>query len=302
MKRVSSAIAVICAAAAFTLGSTDVLAQVARKSPWGPSDEIGALNMMTSQSRLDILEQVASGAIYDLAVDLFVGMPTCCEMLFADPSYQLSMTHAPARGATTEVLSHSSDVVSMSTHTGTHIDALNHIGLHGRIWNEVRADEAVGVRGWSRSGVDKYPPIVARGVLIDVATSKNLEHLPASYAITAADLQEALRKQGTILRPGDVVLIRTGLMRLWPDKSRYRLEVQAGLSLDAAKWLATEQRAMLLGADNLGLEKFPSSDPALLAPVHAYLLAEQGVSFIEALWLEDLARDQVHEFLFIRRH
>ena len=288
-RRLLAAFASICAATAIAVGSTDVQAQMARnvaqKSPWGPADEIGTLNMMTSQSRLDILEQVASGVIYDLAVDLFVGMPTCCE-LFGDPSYQIWMTHVPARGGTPELLSHSGDVVSMSTHTGTHIDALNHFGLHGKIWNDVRADDAVGVRGWSRSGVDKYPPIVARGVLIDLAKSKNLEHLPASYAVTVADLQEALRKQNTKLRPGDVVLIRTGLMRLWPDRSKYRLEVQAGLSLEAAKWLATQQRVMLLGADNLGLERFPSSDPAMLAPVHGFLLAEQGVSFMETVWLK----------------
>jgi len=303
MKHLATATAGICAAMALAMVNPAVHAQsagnAAQKSPWGPADEIGTLNMMTAQSRLDILEQVASGAIYDLAVDLFVGMPTCCDVLFGDPSYQIWMTHVPARGEADELLSHSGDVVSMSTHTGTHIDALNHFGLHGKIWNQVRADDAVGVRGWTRSGVDKYPPIVARGVLIDVAKSKNVEHLSPSYAITVADLQEALKKQNTTLRPADVVLIRTGLMRLWPDRSKYRLEVQAGLSLEAAKWLATRQRAMLLGADNLGLEKFPSSDPANMAPVHAFLLAEQGVSFMEGMWLEDLARDQVHEFLFI---
>jgi AcrR family transcriptional regulator/kynurenine formamidase len=301
-KRLLTAFASICAAAAIAAGSTDVQAQAARnvaqKSPWGPGDEIGTLNMMTSQSRFAILQQVASGVVYDLAVDMFVGMPTCCE-LFGDPGYQIWMTHAPARGKTSELLSHSGDVVSMSTHTGTHIDALNHFGLHGKIWNGIQADDAVGARGWSRSGADKYPPVIARGVLIDLAKSKNLEHLPASYAISVADLQEALQKQGTKLQPGDVVLIRTGLMRLWPDRSKYRLEVQAGLSLEAAEWLAKQQRAMLLGADNLGLEKFPPADPAVLAPVHGFLLAEQGVSFMEAVWLEDLARDQVHEFLFI---
>jgi hypothetical protein len=33
----------------------------AAKSPWGASDEIGTLNMMTNGSRLDILKQVTSG-------------------------------------------------------------------------------------------------------------------------------------------------------------------------------------------------------------------------------------------------
>jgi kynurenine formamidase len=209
------------------------------------------------------------------------------------------MTHTPARDTAKELLSYSGDAVSLYTHSGTHLDALNHFGLHGKIWNQVSAEDALGVRGWTKSGVDKYPPIVARGVLIDVAKSKNMAHLPTSYAITVTDLQEALKKQGTTLRPGDVVLTRTGIMTLWPDQAKYRLEDQAGLSLEAAQWLVEGQKAMLLGADNFAVESFPSKVPDNLAPVHAYLFAERGVSLLEVLWLEDLAKDQVYEFLFI---
>ena len=187
----------------------------------------------------------------------------------------------------------------MYTHTGTHIDTLNHFGLYGKIWNQVDSRDAVGVRGWTKSGADKYPHIIARGVLIDVAGSKGVKHLPTSYGITVADLQEALKKQGTTLRPGDIVLTRTGLMTLWPDPEKYRLLDQAGLSLAAAQWLVESQKAMLLGADNFGVENFPSPDPKNFVPVHTYLQAEQGVSLLEALWLEDLAKDRVYEFLFI---
>lgn len=271
---------------------------VAAKSPWGPADEIGTLNAMTDASRLDVLKHVASGKVYDLGTDLFVGMPLCCTA-FGDPSFQIFMTHAPARDGGKEVLSYSGDGVSMYTHTGTHIDALNHFGLHGKIWNDVSADDAMGVRGWTKSGVDKYPPIIARGVMIDLAKSKNLVHLPSSYAITVADLQAALKSQGTKLRPGDVVLIRTGLMTLWPDPAKYRLLDEPGLGLEAAQWLVEENKAMLLGADTLGVEQLPSPNPANFVPVHSYLLVEKGVSLIEAMWLEDLAKDQVYEFLFI---
>jgi kynurenine formamidase len=270
----------------------------AAKSPWGPDDEIGTLNMMTDTTRADVLKQVTGGKVYDRGVDLFVGMPTCCAP-FGDPSFQIWMTHNPARGTGKEVLSYSGDAISLYTHTGTHIDTLNHFGLNGKIWNQVSADDAVGVRGWTKSGADKYPPIVARGVLIDVAKAKNVVHLPTSYGITVADLQDALKKQGTKLRPGDVVLTRTGLMTLWPDVNKYRLLDQAGLSLEAAQWLVESQKAMLLGADNFGVENFPSKDPVNFVPVHTYLQAEQGVSLVEALWLEDLSKDQVYEFLFI---
>src|SRR5262245_43303001 len=58
---------------------------VAAKSPWGPADEIGTLNTMTDASRLEVLKQVANGKVYDLGVDLFVGMPNCCGP-FGDPT------------------------------------------------------------------------------------------------------------------------------------------------------------------------------------------------------------------------
>lgn len=302
MKRLVTETGIICAVVMFVVGNTHVQAQIAKneaqKSPWGPADEIGALNMMTDASRLDVLKQVASGKVYDLGVDLFVGMPNCCGSS-GDPTLQVWMTHTPARDTAKELVSYSGDGVSMYTHSGTHIDTLNHFGLHGKIWNQVSAEDALGVRGWTKSGADKYPPIVARGVLIDVAKSKNVAHLPTSYAITVADLQEALKKQGTTLHPGDVVLTRTGIMTLWPDQAEYRLEDQAGLSLEAAQWLVEGQKAMLLGADNFGVESFPSKDPNNFVPVHAYLLAERGVSLLEVVWLEDLAKDQVYEFLFI---
>lgn len=279
-------------------GQAQIATNVARRSPWGPTDEIGTLNMMSDASRVDVLRQIASGKVYDLGVDLFVGMPSCCAAA-GDPTYQSWMTHTPRRGATNELLSYSGDAISMYTHTGTHLDTLNHFGLRGRIWNQVSVEDALGVRGWTKSGADKYPPIVARGVLIDVATSKNVVHLPASYAITVADLQDALAKQGSILRPGDVVLTRTGLMSLWPDQAKYRGDDQSGLSLEAAQWLVDVQKAMLLGADTFGVESSPSRNPDNIVPVHTYLLAERGVSILEVLWLEDLAKDRVYEFLFI---
>ena len=274
MKRLLAETGMIAAVVVWLAASASVHAQIAKneaaKSPWGPADEIGTLNMMTDASRLDVLKQIAGGKVYDLGVEMFVGMPTCC-VPFGDPNFQLFMTHTPAHDPAKELLSYSGDGVSMYTHTGTHIDTLNHFGLHGKIWNQVSSHDALGVRGWTKSGADKYPPIIARGVLIDVATAKNVVTLPASYAITVADLQEALKKQETTLKAGDVVLMRTGAMRLWPDPDKYRLADQAGLSLEAAQWLVEGQQAMLLGADNFGVESFPSKDPENFAPVHTYL-------------------------------
>jgi kynurenine formamidase len=301
----------ICAIVAFALGSADVYGQTSKdqaaKSPWGPDDEIGTLNMMTPESRLAILSRISAGKVYDLSVDLHIGMPSCCAA-YGDPRYHLWMTHTP-RGsivlnpantsdAANARVAYSGDAISMYTHSGTHIDTLNHFGLHGKIWNQFAADEHLGDHGWTKAGAEKMPPIIARGVLIDLAKSKGMTHLPESYTITVADLRAALKQQRTTLQPGDVVLLRTGLMTLWPDETKFGRK-QPGLGLEAARWLVEENKTMLIGADNFAIERLPGPEPDNWIPVHTYLLAERGVAMLEVMWLEDVAKDQVYEFALI---
>ena len=93
----------------FSLAQGEAVAQIAtneaQKSPWGSSDEISTLNMMTDASRLDVLKRIAGGKVYDLGVDLFPGMPYCCGP-FGDPNFQIFMTHAPGRDPSKELLSY----------------------------------------------------------------------------------------------------------------------------------------------------------------------------------------------------
>lgn len=275
-------------------------------SPWGKADEIGTLNMMSDASKLAILSKVKSGKTYDLSVEYFVGMPSFHAL--GDPAYQYWLTHTP-RGtvvdnpnglgnAMNEKVSYTGDAISMYTHMGTHIDALNHFGLNGKIWNGFSADEHLGDKGWKKTGAETIPAIIARGVMIDIPASKNTENLPANYRINATDLQEALRKQKISLQKGDVVLIRTGQAKHYEDAHKF-LDQYPGINLDAVKWLIEDQQVMLLGADNLSFEAFPPERADNWVPVHTYLLAEKGVMFIEQMFLEDLAKDKVYEFAFI---
>ncbi|NBF06851.1 cyclase family protein [Pseudomonas sp. Fl5BN2] len=275
-------------------------------SPWGPKDEIGRLNLITAQSRAAIMARVSGAQAYDLAVDYFVGMPSW--QAAGDPPYQMWMTHTPHGNVIADPMqvgepmnqhvSYSGSAVSMYAHMGTHIDALNHFGLDGKIWNGFRADQHLGDRGWNVTGAEKLPPIIARGVLIDVAAAKGLEQLADSYRVTRADLQQALGKQKVALEKGDVVLIRTGRMRDYDNAQRYMAN-PPGLSLDAAKFLVEEGGAMVVGADNLSFETFPSEVEGNYLPLHTYLLAMQGAPIIELVNLEGLSRDRVYQFAFI---
>jgi kynurenine formamidase len=195
-------------------------------------------------------------------------------------------------------VSYTGAAISMYTHMGTHIDALNHFGLNGEIWNGFKAKDYLGDRGWSVAGAENIPPIIARGVLIDVAAAKGVDMLPDGYRINREDLIHALRKQKVSVQTGDVVLIRTGRMKQYKDAVSY-MKNPPGLGMSAARFLVEECGAMIVGADNLSFEAFPSEVENNYVPVHSYLLAQQGTPIMELVYLEELSKDKVYEFAFI---
>lgn len=294
-------------AALLTFNATSALAsRQVGQSPWGPDDEIGRLNLMTPESQSSILSRISAGAAYDLSVEYFIGMPSW--QAAGDPHYRIWMTHTPHGTVTDDPLgvgakmnkhvSYTGAAISMYTHMGTHIDALNHFGLNDEIWNGFSASKHLGDRGWTKAGAENIPPIIARGVLIDVAAAKGIEMLPGGYRITRKDLIEALGKQNTILNEGDVVLIRTGRMRLYENADAYMAN-PPGMGMDAARFLVEESGAMIVGADNLSFEAFPSEVEGNYVPLHTYLLAQQGAPILELVFLDALSKDRVYEFAFI---
>ena len=276
------------------------------KSPWGPRDEIGRLNWITGDTNRAILEQLDGRHVFDLNVEYFIGMPSW--VAAGDPAYGIWMTHTP-QGSVNDNLSgvgsavhkkysYCGDSIHMYTHCGTHIDTLNHLGFYGRYWNGWTADKDLGSRIWNKGGPENFPPVIARGVLLDIAGLKGVDSLPASYAVTPRDLRSAARKQGVKLQKKDVVLVRTGRMQAWPDFHGY-LDGSPGISLAAAKWLCEEAGAMCIAGDTIGLEVLPSEEPNVFLPVHCYMFATAGCQIIEVVNMEEIAAQQMYEFAFL---
>jgi kynurenine formamidase len=193
-----------------------------------------------------------------------------------------------------ERFSYSGSAVSLYSHTGTHVCGLTHIGHHGVFWNGRTADDDLGSRGWTRGA--SYPAIIGRGVLLDIAAVRRCDCLPESYAITPDDIRAGYRLAGTAPRAGDVVVLRTGRMGMWPDRERF-LARPPGLGMDAARMLCEELGAMTVGLD-VGGEALPSA-PGTFLPIHAYLAATAGVMLIENMWLEELAREGIGEIAIL---
>jgi len=274
------------------------------ESPFGEDDEIGMLNLITPDSARSIMSEADFGHILDLSVDYFIGMPSFTAA--GQPPYQIWMTNTPGGtavddsngfGEQNELVSYSGDAISMYTHCGTHIDTLNHFGYSGRLWNGFDADTHLGSRHWMRCGAERQPPIIARGVLLDVAGLHDVAVLPQSHAVGRADLEGAAKAQGVELRPGDVVMIRTGQMTLWDDPEAFCAN-EAGVDREGAEFLA-RAGAIMLGSDNLSFEQIPSSEEGNWLPVHTYLFAEAGVAIMEMVDLEALAAERIYEFCFI---
>ena len=169
---------------------------------WGPEDEVGALNEMTDASRLAALRLVTQGKTYDLGLPYdrysykWPGHSPGEIITFRSPEgvkdqKDLAFT-TPEKGNTGGTAWHS-NALFINDNVATQIDGLAHIthGDDNHWYNGFKEEDWGGNFGVRKADVLTIPPIVARGVMIDVAGFKNTDALPSSYEITVEDLQGA---------------------------------------------------------------------------------------------------------------
>lgn len=242
-----------------------------------------------------VLEAVLRGRVYDLGQPLQMGMP----MHPAHPPFVFTLMRRHGDVVRDHGCSTSNELIVMSGHSGTHFDAISHVSEEGKLFGGVdaRANQ-VGVRGHREHGLHTVDPVVARGVLLDVAGARGLPHLPPASPVGADELAETARRQGVEVRRGDVVLVRTGWIRHWDDRDRY-LGVPDGIpgvDESGAAWLVGHG-ARAAGADTILFEVMAPGSTGL--PVHVALIARAGVPIMENVNLERLAAERVYEFLFV---
>jgi kynurenine formamidase len=282
---------------------------------WGKDDEVGSLNAMTPETTRAALQLAKTGKVYDLGVPYdrnsfkWPGHSPGEVLTFRSPEgirRQGDFPPAVDPKANPKRIGWHSSALFMNDNVATQIDGLGHIttGEDNHWYNGFKEADWGGNFGIRKCDSVSIPPIVTRGVLIDVAGSRKVDALPSHFRITPEILKAALAEQKTQLRPGDTVLIRTGTLRHWgasgADHAKVGQHDSAGIDLAAARWLVEQQGAILIGSDTSGLEWGPGpSEKAEFIPVHHYLLIEQGVHIGEFHNLEDLARDKAHEFCYV---
>ncbi len=254
----------------------------------------------------ELIGLLRTGRVFSLAVVYREGIPV------PEPMVPYTLTPRLRHGDLINLrpASAAAEVITMAAHTGTHIDALCHIGEHrdendapdpeGAVYmfdpdsRGQRADESVTFRGQTHLTIDEMPPIVARGVLLDVAAYKGVDRLPDFYEITGEDIEGTLARQNTTIQPGTAVLIRTGFINMIYSGNPAYGNAVAGIGYEAAH-LLLERGMILAGADNLTVEAFPPWDH----PVHRLLLVRNGVTHLENMYLDELATSETYEFLLI---
>jgi kynurenine formamidase len=276
---------------------------------WGDQDQVGALNSAGPPSVLAAMQLVRQGRVIDLGVTVSresyssPAHPRTEVLRFRTPESLLRDTAPEPAGR--DAVSFNTSMIIISDHAGTQIDGLAHAvtGADYHWYNGFSWAADSGDFGVARAAAQNMPPIIAPGVVLDIPAALGVPQLTSGQAISPADLAAALRKQRTFIAPGDVILIRTGMMRDWgetgADHTALAKSDLAGLSLASARWLVEEKGALMIASDNSVVEVYPPVDGDCLAPVHKYLLVEQGVHMGELHNLEELVQVGQTRFCYV---
>ncbi|GAA3292537.1 cyclase family protein [Dactylosporangium vinaceum] len=152
----------------------------------------------------------------------------------------------------------SNESVTLTTHTGTHMDAPLHYGPFSG--------------GEPAKSIDQVPIewCIGPGVRLDV------RHVPPGDEITVEHLADALDAAGRALQPGDIVLLWTGADGLWGTEDY--LTTFPGLGGKGTAYLV-EQGVRVIGIDAWGMDRPMAAmveeyrrtgDNSCLWPAHVY--------------------------------
>ncbi|MER7403935.1 cyclase family protein [Streptomyces sp. NPDC000070] len=254
----------------------DIAERVNNWGRWGAADELGTLNLITDEVVREAAATVRTGRRIPLALPLRRdGVQTGMIPGRIDPLHVMVQINQELFGPGTVACS--DDAVTFGLQAATHWDALPHVSHSGRLYNGRPAHSITPHGGAEFSGIDKVRHVVSRGVLLDVARARGTDRLDGGYAVTPEDLDAAEELAGTRVRTGDVVLVRTGQVRLCLAGDRHAYaHPSPGLSIRTPEWFHARDVAAVAN-DTLTFEVFPPEVEDLWLPVHALHLVEMGM-------------------------
>jgi kynurenine formamidase len=301
LNRILPAIAVL-STAAFLTAAPPLQAQDQPdwcKSKWGPDDEIGAANLITPDSVMAASKLVTTGKVYALGGETNATTPAFAPRTWSTTILQPGQVGGVTLGPTKS--SYNDDIYMGWVGTGSQIDGLGHLGVDHVYYNCNKAADFVKPDGLTKLGIEKIPPLVARGVVLDMTAVTGQNPVPEGTPFNRAEIDAALEKQGTEIRRGDVVLFHTGWQGLVGQDNQKFISAEPGLGKEGAEYLASLE-VMAVGADTWGLEAVPFEEGVGVFEIHQILLAKNGIYILENMNTAELVSDQAWEFMFVEGH
>ena len=273
---------------------------------WGKDDQAGASNLMTPAKVLDTVKWIKDGKVYRIGRIYESAMPK-----FGERAFTLRIPGSPTGGpfGTNKLIYNDEYLSTEIGQTGTQFDGLAHIGIQMgkdgdknemRYYNGVTDQEMNSATGMKKLGIENVKPFFTRGHLFDVEAVKGAM-MEAGQEITIADLKAALQKQNmqeADIKEGDAVFFNTGWGKLWMKNNDKFNGGEPGIGLEAAKWFIDKGIA-LTGADTWGTEVVPNPNKDLAFPVHAELIAKNGIFNHENMDFSGLIADGKYQFAYI---
>lgn len=269
------------------------------RSKYGPADEIGAANLLTPELALQATRLVRTGKTYALGGETNSRTPAFAPRTWSLLVLQPGQAGGGSLGPTRT--NYNDDVYNGWVGTGTQIDGLGHIGVDNVYYNCFRNSEFVQASGLTKLGIEKVPPFVTRGVVLDMAAFFGVDMLREGQVFNSREIQEQARRQGIEIRRGDVVLFHTGWQRLAATEPARFVAAEPGLGREGAQWLVSRQ-VVAVGADTWALEVIPFEQGAGVFEVHQILIPRNGIYILENIQTEQLVRDRAWEFMFVLGH
>ena len=265
-------------------------ARVSNWGRWGDDDQRGTLNLITPDVVQRGVRAARTGRTFSLTIPFDGTGPQWDSKNMphrTNPELHTHTVNIAFTGDTRDFTT-SDDSFRMGSQAATHWDALSHVGYDGLLYNNTPNDVVSAEGGASKLGIERYGPIVSRGVLLDIARLHGVDHFDDNYAITSTDLEGAANVE---VLPGDIVLIRTGHQHFLRagDKKRYSMPAP-GLSSGTIEWFRDHDVAAI-ATDTITFEVYPCEDPAVFMPVHMIQLRDMGLVQGQNWYLDELAAD-----------
>jgi kynurenine formamidase len=260
---------------------------------WKPDDGLGLLNLVDEGKRLEASEAIRSGIAISLGFELQDGVPQPAGSGRLNPQHLMTeLPTAAAIEAGGPVFA--DDMLIMAVHAATHWDAFSHCFHGGAMYGGISASEVTAAGAPHNDIVPAARRLVTRGVLADVARHCGVEVLAPGEGIGADELADTLAAQGVEVRPGDALLIRTGLLGAtkrsgaWDEFAEHGdfFPTTPGVAVDALP-LLHELGVCAIACDNWAVEQLTGGSPFL--PVHELALVYMGMLLGENFELDALA-------------